>query len=396
MEQGKNKIFISHSSKDSAIVSSFVETVLRLGLNIPAERIFCTSIEARGVTTGEFIPDRLKDEIQKSALAILCISNNYKNSEVCLNELGAAWAVLDKKRVVPLLLPGFNHKSLGFLDANRLSLKISNISDLQKFVDDHKGILNPDYALQTIIKKLEAFVKQLPTINTDNTPEKKAREFSQNESMVHHLYSFSNILGATLPLEDSGYFHLTKEPEIERLLINLRDSNIKNRIWYRFSGGDDYLDEVRKLPNGNWSISQFNTEIMISEAWLKKSHSLAGEFILIRTENLGLFQIDSDKGGEDVEVAVLGDGTTISITEYNNGRYQILNKIREIDYDTTERRSRFDGAKWIFLFTDYHKMNSDPQRLIEISEELDKKPDTVDKDILMKIERQINKRNSRI
>jgi len=41
----KNKIFISHSSKDIDFVKSFVENILRLGLDIPPERIFCSSIE---------------------------------------------------------------------------------------------------------------------------------------------------------------------------------------------------------------------------------------------------------------------------------------------------------------------------------------------------------------
>lgn len=94
----ENKIFISHSSKDIDYVKSFVDNILILGLDIPSEKIFCSSMDGYGVKSGQYIPDRLKEEINKSALALLFISKNYKASEICLNEVGAAWATLKKKQ----------------------------------------------------------------------------------------------------------------------------------------------------------------------------------------------------------------------------------------------------------------------------------------------------------
>jgi hypothetical protein len=116
----EKKIFISHSSKDIDYVKSFVENILRLGLDIPSERIFCSSMEGHGVKSGQYIPDRLKEEINKSSLALLFISKHYKSSEICLNEVGAAWAMLEKETVIPMVLPNIDFSEIGFLDLSRL------------------------------------------------------------------------------------------------------------------------------------------------------------------------------------------------------------------------------------------------------------------------------------
>ncbi|HRE96937.1 MAG TPA: toll/interleukin-1 receptor domain-containing protein, partial [Flavobacteriales bacterium] len=157
-----NKIFISHSSKDIKIVEAFVKHILRLGLDISANRIFCTSMEGHGVKSGEYIPDRLKAEINKSCIAFLLISKNYKKSEVCLNEVGAAWVSLEKTNVIPILLPDVDFKELGFLDLNRLGLKIFEKRDLIKLIQDNKEALNASFNLELVNNQVEEFLKEIP------------------------------------------------------------------------------------------------------------------------------------------------------------------------------------------------------------------------------------------
>ena len=48
-----NKIFISHSSDDLSIVDSFVDEILKLGMEIPRKRIFCSSMEGHGIQNGK-------------------------------------------------------------------------------------------------------------------------------------------------------------------------------------------------------------------------------------------------------------------------------------------------------------------------------------------------------
>ncbi len=126
----KDKIFISHSAKDLKHIQSFVDDVLKLGLDIPQSRIFCSSIEGQGIIAGEYIPDRLHNEINNACLALLFISKNYRSSEVCLNESGAAWALLPKTSVIPILLPDVDFAEIGLLNLNRIGLKANKREDM--------------------------------------------------------------------------------------------------------------------------------------------------------------------------------------------------------------------------------------------------------------------------
>lgn len=85
------RIFISFSNKDNLILKSFVDRILKLGLQINAETINCTGIESSKPKTGEDFKNWIKNNILNSNIIIQLLSMNYKNSEVCLNELGASW-----------------------------------------------------------------------------------------------------------------------------------------------------------------------------------------------------------------------------------------------------------------------------------------------------------------
>ena len=110
---GEIKIFISHSSKDETIVRNFTDQILKLGIGIEAQDIFCTSIEELGIKNGEDIRSHIKSNLQMADFAFLMISNNYKQSEICLNEMGAVWAYNNNVRYY--LLPGTEFDSVGWL-----------------------------------------------------------------------------------------------------------------------------------------------------------------------------------------------------------------------------------------------------------------------------------------
>ena len=108
-----HKIFISHSSKDKAIVRDFTDHILQLGVGIDAQDIFCTSIEDLGIKNGNDIREHIRKNIQTSDFSLLMISNNYKQSEICLNEMGAVWAYNNQVRYY--LLPNTDIDSIGWL-----------------------------------------------------------------------------------------------------------------------------------------------------------------------------------------------------------------------------------------------------------------------------------------
>ncbi len=107
------KIFISHSSKDKAIVVQFVDHILQLGIGLQAEDICCTSIEEMGIKNGEDIRRHIHTNIKNADFSFLLISKSYKKSEICINEMGAIWAYDANVRFY--LLPDATFKNIGWL-----------------------------------------------------------------------------------------------------------------------------------------------------------------------------------------------------------------------------------------------------------------------------------------
>lgn len=107
------KIFISHSSKDRDVVAEFVDGILQLGVGLSPEDVFCTSIEEMGIKNGEEIRNHIRDNVQAADFSFLMISKNYKESEICLNEMGAVWAT--DNRVRYYLLPDVDFSEIGWL-----------------------------------------------------------------------------------------------------------------------------------------------------------------------------------------------------------------------------------------------------------------------------------------
>ncbi|WP_185965485.1 toll/interleukin-1 receptor domain-containing protein [Flavobacterium zepuense] len=129
------KIFISHSSKDKQIVSAFVDKILNLGLGIDRDDIFYTSATDTGVKSGEDFKSAIKENIKNSICVIQIITENYKASEICMNEMGAAWVL--SNNVIPFVFSNFRFENVGFIHNNTHILKLDNAEDLFKFQDDH-------------------------------------------------------------------------------------------------------------------------------------------------------------------------------------------------------------------------------------------------------------------
>jgi len=108
-------VFISHSSKDILYIQPFKDIILKEALGLRDENIICTSFESTGVEPGENIPEYIRDNIDSANVFLSMVSPNYKMSEVCLNEVGAAWAL--GKFLIQVVLPGEgeDYKNLGWL-----------------------------------------------------------------------------------------------------------------------------------------------------------------------------------------------------------------------------------------------------------------------------------------
>jgi len=161
-------IFISHSSKDKVIVEEFVDEILQLGMGIDAARISCTSIEEMGIPNGTKMREWIQEKIVDCKVAFLMISPNYKKSEICLNEMGAVWAL--EKDVKILLLPGIDYGNFGWLEEIRQAGHIESEGVLDQLFDDLKAEYGSDKKVSEWgrhKKKFLDYCKNLPKKEPD-------------------------------------------------------------------------------------------------------------------------------------------------------------------------------------------------------------------------------------
>lgn len=151
-----HKIFISHSSKDAKIVTDFCDRILQLGIGIHSDDIFCTSIEDMNIKNGNDIRKHIKDNILSSDFSFLLISDNYKKSEICLNEMGAVWA--NDNNVRYYLLPNTDFKEIGWLCDTKQAELLTNSTALDKLYGELTNHYHLVGRLETWSRQREAFV----------------------------------------------------------------------------------------------------------------------------------------------------------------------------------------------------------------------------------------------
>lgn len=102
-------IFISHRETDTALAKAFV-AFLCASLEVPSDKIRCTSVPGFQLPFGKTISVQLKDDISSSNAVFVLITRASLQSLWVIFELGAAWAL--GKVVVPVLGPGLSLNEL--------------------------------------------------------------------------------------------------------------------------------------------------------------------------------------------------------------------------------------------------------------------------------------------
>lgn len=128
------KFFISHSSEDRTIVNGFVKEILKIGCGFKDCDIFCT-LDPTVIRTGDDFRLNIVENLRECDYILLFISDNYIKSEICQNEMGAAWA-LGNKRVLPFVLPNTKFKDMGFLSEVKQGASITDKRKLDEFYSE--------------------------------------------------------------------------------------------------------------------------------------------------------------------------------------------------------------------------------------------------------------------
>ena len=157
--QNGHKLFISHSSKDKEVVSEFCDRILRLGIGISSDDIFCTSIEDMNIKNGDEIRKHIKDNILSADFSFLLISENYKKSEICLNEMGAVWA--NDNNVRYYLLPNTTFSQIGWLCDTKQAEQLVEHVTLDKLYNELTNYYDIERRIETWSRQRVAFVKNI-------------------------------------------------------------------------------------------------------------------------------------------------------------------------------------------------------------------------------------------
>lgn len=158
----KGKIFISHATKNHEVVAKFCDLILQNALQInTTKEVFNTSLEGSKPKTGQDFRECIKEELINAKLVLQFISKEYKESEVCLNEMGAAWVLSDN--VFPLMIEEDEYE-IGFIHKTNQQIQLHNTNHIFKLIDDlkTKGIVE-DFNLERLNQKIHEFVFWLKT-----------------------------------------------------------------------------------------------------------------------------------------------------------------------------------------------------------------------------------------
>lgn len=168
------KIFISHREADKEQVHAFVDLLHAIGIprptiESPDSVIFCTSHPEGYIQNGEQNLDTIRDMINtdQHVFYILWYTDRYFESQACLNEAGAIWAM--KKKYQEILMPNFDEKKInGLLDKQPVWFKADNkarLNTLKEQLEKMFGLtpitLNAwEGARDNFVKQIEKVVQE--------------------------------------------------------------------------------------------------------------------------------------------------------------------------------------------------------------------------------------------
>lgn len=158
-------LFISHAYADHEIVDLFVEFLTNMGLK--NEQIFYSSLPEYGVLLGENIADTIQKRLSnKKVHVIFMLSQNYYDSHMCLNEMGAAWVL--QHTYTSILLPGFAYEKInGAIKAGNIGMKLDeDQGNLKVRLVQLRKQLQREFALPemdeiTWTRKMENFLNRI-------------------------------------------------------------------------------------------------------------------------------------------------------------------------------------------------------------------------------------------
>lgn len=264
----KDRIFISHSSKDENFVVKLAQLFELLGVS--RNNIFCSSIEGQGVKHGKKIEESVRNEIIENKVLIYIISKNFLDSNYCLNELGAGWILSDQrtqnKNLFHIKLPDVSFDEIkGFIGGGDKCTEC-NEQSITTFVEELEEILKLPPKKPTayrnlvdnFIKDTKAFLDEAEQTSKLSKDEQKKQQLEKMKNMLSKLTTAERKIIKDIFNSQSG------EVELDPTSAIVAGMQYK-KIIFTGVGYYDALD-----PRSSFALQPWVYEVLENDADLKK------------------------------------------------------------------------------------------------------------------------------
>lgn len=142
-------VFISHADADKKFANEIVTLLEFIGIK-GKENLLCTSLDGYRIPLGCDIIEYLRETFSKKNLFVIILhTQNYYTRPVCMNEMGAAWAL--KTKYFSVLAPDFRFGDMtGVVNSKDVAIKIgaddceARINQLKNELVEFFGLKQPD------------------------------------------------------------------------------------------------------------------------------------------------------------------------------------------------------------------------------------------------------------
>ena len=299
------KIFISHASTDEPIIRSLIDDLLVGALSVKVSDIFCATTDGTKIESGENWRNSIQAALQNSKVTLLIITPNYKESEVCMCEMGAAWVTSAK--VLSFFVEPITYSSVGILQEPK---QVETLLD-EKSLDRLRDVIQEVLAINPKeIRSDRWTVKKMDFLKKVKRHLKKS-PFHQPLSRDE----FQNALKEKSALKDTVQSLIAEQSRLKELIETLKKAKDAKEV-----------KEIEKKHKKETSIDEFRFLCKNVSVKLAKLPSIVRGILFVSHSGKNL-RIGVQGWREEIDDALSRD----YITEDLEADWTTSNLMREID-----------------------------------------------------------------
>lgn len=259
-------VFISHKIEDSAYAEALVN-LINFIIGAEGQKIFCSSVPGYGIRLSGDILDELKAQFDDHDIFMVIIhSPRYYKSAICLNEMGASWALGTKFSSFMTKDCKYEHMH-GVIGREKICV---NLNDDEKTLNAHLNDFKDD------------LVDFFGANNVDQNKWENARR--------RFIDEVSKLTYATKSESDADLFELLYLPAFDHIFELLDIENFQRWAYRCAIGGNTYIsakiyDKLDQVPNYIKSRPK-HEEYASWDALMRNLGLLVDDFTTVFSEHL--------------------------------------------------------------------------------------------------------------